>query len=279
MNNGIVKIIIVVIIGFFVLKTCNNRRLSRQNYSGSVSQTAQNWQKSPVDEIIRTHSEEQNFSIILLDMDSRSGKYFHQYNVIIEKIDTILTNETDWEEVSETYFANNVDNMGMEIVSKKDGKVSKVAAPAGYNHYVGNKKYGRWRERDGYSFWEFYGQYAFMSSMFNLMTYPVRRSYWDDYYRGGYYGSRPYYGPRGATIYGTKSYTSNTGKNTTWGSKPSSFKSKVRSQVSRSSSASKSRSYSSGSSYSGSSRSSRTSRSSSRYSSSSSRSRSGGFGK
>ncbi|MGQ1788360.1 MULTISPECIES: hypothetical protein [unclassified Saccharicrinis] len=276
MNNGIAKVIIIVIIGFFVLKTCNNRKSSRQ-YSSQVTQTAQNWEKSPVDELIRDLSSEKNFSIILLDMDSRSGKYYHKYNIIVEQPDTVSANETDWKEVSDAFFANNVDNMGMEIASKKDGKVSKVAAPAGYSNYIGNEKYGQWRQRDGSSFWEFYGQYAFMSSMFNLMAYPARRSYYDDYYRGGYYGSRPYYGPQGSNMYGTKSYTSRSGKSTTWGAKPSSFKSQVRSQVSRSSSANKSRSYSSGSQYSGSS--SKTTRSSSRYSSSSSRSRSGGFGK
>ena len=276
MNNGIAKIIIVVIIGFFVLKTCSNRNSSRQYSQSPTTQTARNWQKSPVDEIIRDHSSENNFSIILLDMDSRSGKYYHQYNVIVEKPDTVLAKETDWKEVPETYFAQNVDNMGMEIASKKDGKLSKVAAPAGYTNYIGNEKYGHWVQRDGGSFWEFYGKYAFMSSMFNMMTYPVRRSYWNDYYGGGYYGSRPYYGYNGARTYGTKSYTTRSGKSTTWASKPSSFKSQVRSQVSRSSSSSKSRSYSSGSSYSSS---NKTTRSSSRYSSSSSRSRSGGFGK
>ena len=251
MNNGIAKIIIVVIIGFFVLKTCNNRKSSRQ-YSRPVQQTAQNWQKSPLDELLRVYSSEQNLSIILADMDRKSSKYYHKYNVIIEKPDTVVSQKMDWEEVSEQEFAKNMDNMGMEIASKKDGKVSKVAAPAGYTNYVGNEKYGRWSQRDGYSFWEFYGQYAFMSSMFNMMN-PVRRSYWDDYYRGGYYGSRPYYGPRGSNMYGTKSYTANAGKSTTWASKPSSFKSQVRSTVSRSSSSSSSRSYSSGSRYSSSS--------------------------
>ncbi|TLX76116.1 hypothetical protein E9993_07850 [Labilibacter sediminis] len=272
MNNGIAKIIIAVIIGFFVLKTCNNRKSSRQSYS-PAQVTASTWEKSPVDKLVRSLSAENNFSIILLDMDSRSGKYYHQYNVIIEKPDTVLARETEWELVSETFFADNVNNMGMEIASKKNGRLSKVAAPAGYNHYVGNEKYGQWTERNGTSFWEFYGRYAFMSSMFNMM-FPVHRSYYNDYYGGGYYGSRPYYGPNGTNMYGTRSYTSSgSGKTSRWGSKPSNFKTQVRSQVSRSSSASKARAYSSSSSY------SKKTRSSSRYSSSSSRSRSGGFGK
>ncbi|WP_430811521.1 MULTISPECIES: hypothetical protein [unclassified Carboxylicivirga] len=277
MNNGIAKIIIIFIIGFFVLKTCNNRsdnRSDRRMQERSVAMSS--WEKSPVDELIKKYSSEQNFSIILQDMDARDNKYYHQYNVLVEHPDTVLHEETGWETVSDQFFAAHVNNMGMEIVSKKDGKVSKQASPAGYNHYIGNERYGRWTERNGTSFWEFYGQYAFMSSMFNLMAYPARRSYYDDYYRGGYYGSRPYYGPSGrGAVYGTKNYTaSGTGKNSTWASKPSSFKQNVRSQVARSSQAGSSRSYSSGSSYSN-----RNSRSSSRYSRSSSRSRSGGFGK
>ncbi len=270
MDNKVAKIVIAVIIGFFMLKTCSTCR-SNRNYS--TNSTISSWEKSPVDKLVRSLSNENNFSIILLDMDSRSNGYYHQYNVLIEKADTVLSQETEWEKVSEAFFADNINNMGMEVASKKDGKLSKVASPAGYNHYIGNERYGHWTQRNGSSFWEFYGRYAFMSSMFNLMTYPVRRSYYDDYYGGGYYGRRSYYGPSGTNMYGTKSYTSTSGKSTTWGSKPSNFKSQVRSQVSRSSSANRSRSYSSSSSY------SQKSRSSSRYSSSSSRSRSGGFGK
>lgn len=259
--NDTVKIIIVIILGFVVLRSCNT--CSNNKSSNTTSQT---WQKSPVDKLITKYKNENNFAIILEDMDSRSNKYFHMYNVVIEKPDTVLAYVTGWEEVSDIYFSQNVDNMGMEIASKKDGKLSKTASPAGYNHYVGNEKYGRWEENNGSSFWSFYGRYAFMSSMFNMMAYPARRSYWNDYNRGGYYGNRSYHGPAGQNYYGTKNYTSTSGKKTTWGSKSSSFKQNVRSEVSRSAKASKSGF-------------SKTSRSSNRYSSSSSRSRSGGFGK
>ena len=165
--------------------------------------------------------------------------------------------------------------MGMTIASKTDGVLSKQAAPAGYNNYIGNPKYGQWQERNGSSFWEFYGKFAFMSSMFNLMSYPARRDYWNDY-RGNYRGTnRDYYGPSGQKVYGTKSYTASaSGNNTRWGNKSSSFKSNVRTKVARSASASTSRSYSSSNRY------NKTTRSSSRSSSGASyRSRSGGFGK
>ncbi len=262
--NTVTKVIIAIIVVFFIAKTCG------RSGSSSSSSVAKTWQKSPVDELIKEMNNEQNFSIILLDMDAdeSSDDYRHQYQVIIQRPDTVLSQKSDWKNVNATFFSQNLNNMGMEIASKKDGIVTKQAVPAGYNHYVGNEKYGQWENRGGSSFWAFYGQYAFMSSMFNMMSY--RRSYWDDYRGGGYYGSsRGYYGPSGSSpVYGTKSYTSSgSGSSSKWGSKPSTFKDKVRSRVNRSASSSNTRS------------STKTTRSSSRYRTSSTRSRSGGFGK
>lgn len=268
--NTVTKVIIGVIVVFFVVKTCGR---SDSSSSSSTSKTTRTYQKSPVDNLIKELNAEQNYSIILFDMDADEGasNYRHQYQILIQRPDTVVEKKTSWKNVSEPFFSQNLNNMGMEIVSKKDGKITKQAVPAGYNHYVGNEKYGRWENRGGSSFWAFYGQYAFMSSMLNMGSY--RRSYWNDYRGGGYYGSsRGYYGPSGGSpVYGTKSYaSSSSGRNSTWGSKPSTFKDKVRSRVSRSSSSKRSSARSS----------SRTQRSSSRYrSSSSSRSRSGGFGK
>ncbi len=224
--------------------------------------------KNPVDDIIKDLNAVQNFSIILYDMnyDEQQNSYMHQYQIIQEKTDpdTITTKTTDWLRVSDEFFDAHVNDMGMEIASKQDGVLKKAVSPAGYSNYIGNEKYGHWVERDGGSFWEFYGKYAMLRSVFHMMGSPVRYGYWDDYnrnYRG--YG-RPYYGPTsgGRSMYGTNStYTNKNMTRSTWHNKPSTFKNRVRSQVSRSATQS------------------RMSRSSSRYSSTSSRSRSGGFGK
>lgn len=276
MNNRTIKIIIGLVLLFLVVKSCNSMFRSGSSKSYSSSKV---YEKSPVDKLILAMSDDKNFSIILKDMEMKDNRYFHKYKILREKADTVLVDDADWTLVSDVFFKANIDNLGMEIASKKDGKVSKKASPAGYNHYVGNEKYGHWNNSGGSSFWEFYGKYAFMSSMFNMFS-PTPRSYWNDYNRRSY-GSRSYYGPTGRTAYGTKSYTSAASKKTSsWASKPSSFRNSVRSNVTRSVSSRSSRRYSSGSSYSGSSSSSaRRSRSSSRYSGSSSRSRSGGFGK
>ncbi|WP_421920877.1 hypothetical protein [Marinifilum sp.] len=279
--NSTAKLVLGIIVLFFIVKTCGSCDSTSTRQQSSSSQVAKTWRKSPVDDLIKQLNDEPNFSIILFDMDANeSGNdYKHQYQILIQKPDTVLEKKTDWKKVDEAFFSQHINDMGMEIASKKDGKVTKQAVPAGYNHYVGNEKYGRWENHGGSSFWAFYGQYAFMSSMFNMMTY--RRSYWDDYNRGGYYGgSRGYYGPRGSSpVYGTKSFTSSTsGNKSTWANKPNTFKDRVRNKVSRSSN--QSSRFSSTRSKSSSTVNKRTSRSSSRYKSSRTiRSRSGGFGK
>lgn len=235
------------------------------------------FQKKALDELIKTKTEQQNFSVILYDMDfdEKTERYKHQYQVLIQpnsNPDTLLSEIQPWVVVSAVDFKKYQEDMGMEIAVKTDGVLKKQTSPAGYSEYVGNEKYGKWdRRSDGTSFWAFYGQYAFMSSMFRMSMYPVRYSYWNDY-RGNYYGSgRSYYGSNGTRSYGTGSNYSNSRSNSRWNSRPSSFKQNVRSKVQRSSSARSSRS---------SRASSRRSRSGSRYSSGSNyRSRGGGFGK
>lgn len=258
---------VVAVIFFFIsFKGCKDKGNERQQVK---------YEKTPVDKLIRDLSSEQNFTIILYDMDyvESNDQYKHQYNILIDKADSVYTKETDWLLVSSAFFNANVDNMGMEIASKKDGKLTKAVAPAGYTNYVGNEKYGQWKEHNGSSFWEFYGKYAFMSSMFRMAMFPVHYGYWNDY-RSNYYGhGRAYYGPtnNGGRMYGTKSSYAQANSSSKWNSKSSDFKSRVRSKVSRSSTASKSRVTRSTNT--------KRTRSSSRYSSSSSRSRGGSFGK
>ena len=233
----------------------------------SCGSSEQPYQTSALDVLIREMNAIPNFTILLFDMDYEehlfsSNVYRQKYQIIIPQADGELeVKETNWEEVSRSFFEANVNNMGMEIANKTDGKLSKTVAPAGYSQYVGNPQYGQWRESNGTSFWEFYGRYAMMSSLFNLMS-PINRSYYDDYSRN-YRGSRPYYGSSaaGAPSYGTQSTVKNRGTSSTWAKKQSTFRSGVQNLVSRSSGTS--------------SRSQRTTRSSSR----SYRSRGGGFGK
>ena len=266
--NSIAKIGLFLLVLFFLSKTCSNRK-ERQD-ERVQSRTTEKYVKNPVDEIIRDLNREKNFSIILFDMDFEestfsSDVYRHKYQIIVQPVDkdTVSVTETGWKEVAASFFNQHVNDMGMEIASKVDGVVQKKTVPAGYSHYVGNERYGRWTERNGTSFWEFYGQFAFMNAMFNMMAYPVRRSYYNDYRRNYHPYDRPYYGSTGGTRYGTSSTMASSRQSKTWQKKQSSFKSRVQNRVAPSST-----------------RTSRTTRSSSRYRSTSSfRSRGGSFGK
>ncbi|MCU0394132.1 MAG: hypothetical protein MUE81_23735 [Thermoflexibacter sp.] len=201
--------------------------------------------KSPVDELIKQMDSERNFSIILYDMDIEEKTFGedifkHQYKIITEKDSMPQQQITAWYEVGKGFFLQNENNMGMEIASKNEGQLSKVAAPPGYNRYVGNSQYGQWSTgSNGTSFWEFYGQYAFMSSMFGLASNLMYRNQYDNY-RGTYMGRQPYYGQLsdGRPAFGT--YSSHGEKanpdfyKRTGGA--SSFKEKVSSRVNRSNS-------------------------------------------
>jgi hypothetical protein len=168
------------------------------------------FQKSPIDIFTKQFDQEKSYSVLLYDIDVQgnfSKEYLHQYKIILEKDGTPTEEITEWMPVSESFFFENENNMGMEVLSKtEDGKISRKAAPAGYNNYIGNKKYGQWVNQGGSSFWQFYGQFAFMNSMFNLMSRPVYRSHYSDY-NSNYRYRNPYYGPKssGSNYYGTYS--------------------------------------------------------------------------
>ncbi len=127
-----------------------------------ISCRSNDFEKSPVDELVRDMTETPVYSVILYDMDEEGSffkDYKHQYRIIKESKEGATPEEeiTDWMPVSEDFFNRNIDNMGMEIAAKSaDGTVSKTAAPPGYSNYVGNEKYGQWQQgSNGQSFWAF----------------------------------------------------------------------------------------------------------------------------
>lgn len=186
--------------------------------------SSQKFTRNPVDDMIRDMSADSVFSIILFDIDEE-GTFFktykHKYRVISEVDGLPQEKTTGWYEVSKEFFYKHENDMGMEIASKSGGKVNKVDSPPGYSNYVGNSRYGHWDNSGGSSFWVFYGQYAFMRSMFNLGSQPVYRTSYNDYNRS-YRGSKSYYGPKtssGAT-YGTKSvFARKTNPSSSWNTK------------------------------------------------------------
>ena len=237
--------------------------------------------KSPVDDIIKTLDDTTDYSILLYDMDADDDfkKFKHKYRIIAvhdsfpgqDSSQVVTTDTTDWKVVTEDFFVDNAEYMGMELASKNHGKVirPKVPSPAGYSNHVGNTRYGSWRTNDsGNSYWAFYGRYMMFSSMLHMATYPIYRSGYGAY-RSSYSAGRPYYGTSttgGGRMYGSGgSYTSATRSSSTWGRKMSQpgFKSKINNRVSQSKTT----------------RASKTSRSGSRYSGKSSKGGGGGSGK
>jgi hypothetical protein len=218
------KVLLSVIVLAVILTYCSVNKQHKDKF-----------QKNPVDELVRNMNSIPEFSIILYDMDFDEAKdiYKQQYQIVkhvSQPKDTILSEITKWYPVPQEFFDEHTKDMGMEIVTKTNGKVTKETAPPGYSNYVGNPQYGHWNNSGGSSFWEFYGKYAMMSSLFHMAFMPVRYSMWNDYnsmYRG-----------RGQTFYGGGAYGSNSRfakfHNPMGMGNRSGFASRVQSRVSRS---------------------------------------------
>ncbi len=213
----------IIIVSVFLLAACGGRE----------------YIKPPLDTLIQEFDSLKDFTVILYDMDIDGRKYKHRYKVITDDAEGNPKEEIkDWAFVDEATFDRYENDLGMEVASKDDGKLSKQTAPPGYSRYVGNERYGNWQSRsDGSSFWQFYGQYAFMSSMLGLAYRPVYRNTWSDY-RTNYRGTRPYYGgttAAGRPMYGTFSDVSRQ-QSPSFHSRPttSNFQQRVSSRASRS---------------------------------------------
>ena len=167
----------------------------------------------PVDSLIRDLGRYPEYSLIVDDLRVEDGffpDYFMRFRVLtasgqrIAGRDTLVyePKTTDWMEVPEETFARYQHYLGMVVSSKsRDGRTTGVrqAHPPAYQ-YVGNSHYGYW---GGGGFWQFYGQYAFMSQM--LGGWGVGRNDYQNY-RRNYERGRPYFGPKegGRPAFGTR---------------------------------------------------------------------------
>ncbi|MCG8567739.1 MAG: hypothetical protein MI747_21945 [Desulfobacterales bacterium] len=129
--------------------------------------------------------------------------YYHKYL----KEENGETAETGWVKVDPTFYEQNLDNLGMAILSKPYGEFEPdtQAAPPGMA-YVGNPEYGEWKkDENGESFWSWYGRYAFFSHLF---FFPPSYYYYGSWNRWNqnYRYKKPYYGKTstGAYTYGTR---------------------------------------------------------------------------
>ncbi|MFC1525367.1 hypothetical protein ACFL6X_00995 [Candidatus Latescibacterota bacterium] len=169
--------------------------------------------RDPVADLIRDLDRYPEYSLVVDDLRVEDGffpDYFLRFEVMTASGQRASggddlayeRRQSDWMQVPERVFARYEHYLGMVVSAKTpDGRRTGAsqAHPPGYQ-YVGNSSYGSWGAG---GFWQFYGQYAFMSSM--LGGHGINRADYNDYRRTGQRG-RPYFGPTkdGKTTFGTR---------------------------------------------------------------------------
>jgi hypothetical protein len=173
--------------------------------------------KEPTDKLIQKLGKE-DYSIVLNDMNitENSGikRYQHKYNVLQVERDSLVVDSMDWKTVNRPFFEKHENDLGMELVSHHNGKLSRVAQPVGFGWAIGNEKYGNWEEvkKDSTAVAPVRSQRQWRSNgtSFLFLYWMMRRpAYQRNYngYRSASANGKPYYGTgaSGTSQYGTRS--------------------------------------------------------------------------
>jgi hypothetical protein len=191
----------------------------------------------PLETLKKTLKDQPTFSVLLDDMKEEGTfvkNYFHRYLVVLPD----ESSKTQWFQVPKDYYNKNLEFLGMTLLTKKDGIFDDAVSPPGYG-FVGDKNYGRWREDgSGGSFWEFYGKYALISSLFGGWYSPIHRNDYRSYQsyrtkRQPFFGSSKQYGSSGKIVKATRP-TFYSSRMSSVNAKKSSFSNKVNQKVGRS---------------------------------------------
>lgn len=207
--------------------------------------------KDPVQELIEQESTEPMFTILLFDMNQEgvfSKVYKHRYRIIKKKAGRVVGLDTKWYNVSSSYFQQNENNLGMEMVSKNvHGAVLRTVGPPGYTNFIGKAEYGYWLAKDSVvqynldslmidspdleaafgesgtseylDYWRFYSKYEYIRTLLQIPQGKIRQKDYKEA-RRNYNSGFIYYGiitTGGRRRYGTYSnhYRTNT-YNKTW---------------------------------------------------------------
>ncbi len=217
-----------------------------------------------------------DFSIVLNDMNvsekDNKNLFEHKYHILKVIDDSLVVDSLSWKTVNQSFFKKHENDLGMEIVSNHNGKLSRTAQPVGFGWAIGNPKYGEWEDVS-----KSQDSTSTTSTSSNNRNERRWRShgpsllFWYWMLRRPAY-QRDYRGYSAASAAGRSYYGTQTNGTSRYGTNSSYQKSKRPSFFNRRQSSNSWKSYSRSST--------RNSRSSSRYNSSSStRSRSGGYGK
>ncbi|MDB4952309.1 MAG: hypothetical protein JWM27_4958 [Gemmatimonadetes bacterium] len=91
--------------------------------------------------------------------------YMHSYRTVWETPAGMQSDTTAWTRIRFKQYNQELDQQNVALASRRNGQQVPAGAPMEMA-YVGNDRYGHWRQgRDGDSFWEFYGKYAMMSHL------------------------------------------------------------------------------------------------------------------
>jgi hypothetical protein len=134
--------------------------------------------EDPVSELIGVESMEPMFTLLLFDMKEEgvfSKTYKHRYRVLKEKEGKVVGLDSKWYNVSSSYFQQNQNNLGMEMAAKDStGTLARTIGPPGYTNYIGNSRYGAWKQVEGDSladkFWQFSLENAYIKTLLQLPT-------------------------------------------------------------------------------------------------------------
>ena len=160
---------------------------------------------------------------ILVDMEISEGyevEFYHTLKRVSLRLDPAGDSEPEPQEqtrrrkVSRVTYERHDKHLGLALRSKPPGvydhEVETVPQPPGFAYMAspeqGSNRFGHWEQRGGTSFWHWYGQYAFMRSLFwgdswrpidrsDYRRYHDRRESGRTYYGGS--GSRQRYGTGG----------------------------------------------------------------------------------
>jgi len=142
----------VAFIGIINIFQCGNNS-SSSNYEYPVN-TGREFSK-----IVGEFDANDEFTLILRDMDYRNSQHYHKYEYVTDTSDVIVHSETGWYDVTPTFFKQHVNHLGLELVHKNGGTKLFGATPPGFSQFVGDEKYGSWVDNYGQKEWIYHPEY------------------------------------------------------------------------------------------------------------------------
>lgn len=173
---------------------CSRGAKEETSYGKSVSVYEKEWaaytpEREGLDELILAYTDYPDYTVLLTDMyvDSNPLRYSHKYEVIFERNGEVQTEVSGWRPVSSNIFKTHINDMGLEIATKKDGTIYRTTAPPGFSIFINNPKYGVWQE-DAYNRqeWVFSDANTYVKDIFyHAFQLPLKSSWeinksWDE---------------------------------------------------------------------------------------------------